>query len=87
MGLSPVGRADPHGDSHDVFQLLFEFENGLIASHRGKHLNNQTGFDVVCQVQGQTGFAQVGYGGKASLKGRDDGYNGEVVNLYEPVRQ
>jgi predicted dehydrogenase len=83
MGYSRIGRADPHGDSHDVFQLTFEFENGLIHSHRGKHLNNLTGFDVVCQAQGQTGFAQVGYGGKALLKGHDNGYSGEVENLYE----
>ena len=83
LGLSRIGRAEPHGDSHDVFQLLFEFDNGLILSHRGKHLNNQTGFDVVCQVQGQQGFAQIGYGGKATLKGPENGYSGDVQNLYE----
>lgn len=83
VGFSRTGRPDPHGDSHDVFQLLFEFENGILYSHRGKHLNNATGFDVVCQAQGETGFAQVCYGGKASLKSRENGYNGEVQNPYE----
>jgi len=83
MGCSRVGRADPHGDSHDVFQLVFEFENGLVLSHRGKHLNNLTDFDVVCQAQGQVGTAQIGYGGRVASKGPDDGYNGEVQNLYE----
>ena len=38
---------------------------------------------MVCQIQGQTGFAQTCYGGKALLKGREDGYNGQVENLYE----
>lgn len=83
MGSSHRTRPDAHGDSHDVFQLVFEFENGIVLSHRGKHLNNLTGFDVICQAQGTDGFAQICYGGKASSKGREDGYNGEVQNPYE----
>jgi predicted dehydrogenase len=82
-GYSRIGRPDPHGDSHDVFQLLFEFADGLVLNHRGKHLNNQSSFDVVCQAQGQTGFAQICYGGRASVNGREDAYTGEVQNLYE----
>jgi predicted dehydrogenase len=82
-GYSRLGRADPHGDSHDVFQLVFEFGNGMVLSHRGKHLNNLTGFDVVCEAQGQSGFAQICYGGKAFSKGPEDGFNAEVQNLYE----
>ena len=53
-------------------------------NHRGKHLNNLTGFDVVCQAQGQTGHAQVCYGGKTFLKGPENGYNKEIANPYEP---
>jgi predicted dehydrogenase len=82
-GCSRVGRDAPHGDSHDVYALVFEFEDGLIWSHRGKHLNNRTGFDVVVQAQGQTGYAQIGYGGKVFVKGPDNAYNGEVMNPYE----
>ncbi|HNQ89298.1 MAG TPA: Gfo/Idh/MocA family oxidoreductase [Verrucomicrobiota bacterium] len=82
-GFSRLGRPDPHGDSHDVFSLLFEFGDGLIVSHRGKHLNNGTDFDVSVEVQGQAGHARLGYGGKASLRSGDDGYTGEVQNLYE----
>lgn len=83
MGLSRIGRADPHGDSHDVFELVFEFADGLIMSHRGKHLSNQLAFDVVCQALGATGHAQICYGGKASLRGRENGYSGDVEKLYE----
>ena len=83
LGLSRVGRPDPHGDSHDLFEIVFEFANGIIMSHRGKHLNNQLGFEVICQALGETGHAQVCYGGKASLRGRENGYDGEVQNLYE----
>jgi myo-inositol 2-dehydrogenase / D-chiro-inositol 1-dehydrogenase len=82
-GFSRVGRADPHGDSHDIFQLIFEFPDGLILSHRGKHLNNLSSFDVVCQAQGENGYAHITYGGKVTLRGREEGHNGEVQNLYE----
>ena len=83
MGFSRVARSEPHGDSHDVFQLVLEFPNGLILSHRGKHMNNLSSFDVICQAQGQNGYAQICYGGKTMLRGRENGYSGEVQNLYE----
>jgi myo-inositol 2-dehydrogenase / D-chiro-inositol 1-dehydrogenase len=83
MGYSRIGRPDPHGDSHDIFQLILEFPGGLILSHRGKHLNNLSTFDVICQAQGENGYAQVCYGGKALLRGREEGYNGEVQNPFE----
>lgn len=83
MGLSRRGRPDPHGDSHDVFELLFEYANGILHSHRGEHLNNYLGFDVVCQIVGQTGYAQTCYGGMAVLKARENVINVQVPNPYE----
>ena len=82
-GASRRMRAAPHGDSHDTFSILFEFPDGLVINHRGKHLNNQTGFDVICQIQGQTGYGQTCYGGKAFLNGQESSYNGQVENPYE----
>jgi predicted dehydrogenase len=81
--LTRRARPDPHGDSHDVFSVLFEFPDGMILNHRGKHLPNQTGFDVYCQVQGRDGYAQFGYGGKATIRSSEDAFEGESVNLYE----
>jgi predicted dehydrogenase len=83
LGLSRTSRPDPHGDSHDVFQLLFEFGNGMLLTHRGKHLNNLTGFDVACEIQGESGYGEIRYGGKAFLKSREEGCSGEVLNPYE----
>jgi hypothetical protein len=62
---------------------LFEFSDGRCLNHRGKHLNNQTGFDVACEIQGEVGHAEVRYGGRAFLKSSLNGYSGEVTNLYE----
>jgi len=83
MGVSRRMREDPHGDSHDTYSILFEFPDGLTISHRGKHLDNLTGFNVVCQIQGRTGHAQTGYGGQAFVKSKGNGYDGEMKNLYE----
>jgi len=83
MGLSRIGRENPHGDSHDVFELVFEFADGMIMSHRGKHLNNRLNFEVGCQALGATGYAHICYGGTASLRGRENGYTGDVQKLYE----
>jgi predicted dehydrogenase len=83
VGLGYTARPNPHGDSHDVYSILFEFPDGRCLNHRGKHLHNQTGFDVACEVQGEVGFAEIRYGGKAFLKSRLNGYSGEVQNLYE----
>ena len=82
-GVSHRMRENPQGDSHDVYSLLFQFENGLALTHHGKHLNNQTGFDVYAEAQGRHGHARIYYGGRAWLKARDDGFNGDVPNLYE----
>jgi predicted dehydrogenase len=83
LGLSRRMRPNPHGDSHDAFAILLEFADGQMISHRGEHLNNKSDFDVICQIQGQTGYAQTTYGGKAFLRSSDDEYNGQVENLYE----
>ncbi len=83
MASSRLMRADPHGDSHDFFSVIFEFEDGLMISHRGKHQANRGSFDVVCGIQGTTGWAQIGYTGKAILGGGENGYQGEIANLYE----
>jgi len=83
MGLSRRMRPNPHGDSHDSFAILLEFADGQMISHRGKHLDNQSSFDVICEIQGQTGYAHTCYGGKTFLKGPEDRYDGQVENLYE----
>jgi predicted dehydrogenase len=82
-GVSHRMRENPQGDSHDVYSLLFQFGNGLALTHHGKHLNNQTGFDVYAEAQGRHGHARIYYGGRAWLKARDEGFNGDVPNLYE----
>jgi len=83
VGMGFTARPQPHGDSQDVYSILFEFPDGRCLNHRGKHLENQTGFDVACEIQGEVGHAEIRYGGEAFLKSKLNGYSGEVENLYE----
>jgi predicted dehydrogenase len=82
-GASRIVRDNPHGDSHDLISVTYEFEDGVLWNHSGKHLNNQHAFEASALVHGTKGFAQVAYGGKASLNSFDQSYAGEVLNLYQ----
>ena len=82
-GSSRTVRDNPHGDTADVYSITYDFENGLIQNHRGEHLKNTHGFACNCVAYGQHGFAEIGYQGKAWLRGNKGGYRGgEVKNLY-----
>lgn len=83
-GLSRIGRADPHGDSHDCISLTYEFADGLILNHRAKYLTNHVaGSECHCEVHAQAGHALLNYSGFAALRGNEVSYRQQVVNLYE----
>jgi myo-inositol 2-dehydrogenase/D-chiro-inositol 1-dehydrogenase len=82
-GASQIARADPHGDSHDVFSLTYEFPNGMILTHRGEHLRNRCEFRSDCLAQGQDGWLETGYTSRVRILGNRTGWRGgDVVNLY-----
>jgi myo-inositol 2-dehydrogenase / D-chiro-inositol 1-dehydrogenase len=83
VGMSTIGRAGPHGDSHDLFSLTFEFADGLLLNHRGKHLDNLAPVENGCAVYGQTGHALIAYQAQAFIRGPETAYRGSVDNLYE----
>ena len=83
MGASQIVRSDPHGDSHDVFSLTYEFPNGMILNHRGEHLRNRCEFRSDCLAQGQDGWLETGYTSRVRILGNRTGWRGgDVVNLY-----
>jgi predicted dehydrogenase len=83
MGASRIVRANPNGDSRDVYSVTYTFADGLIMNHRGEHIRNTHGFLCNTRAYGQHGCAEVSYTEKAWLRGNKGGYKGgQVENLY-----
>jgi len=83
MGASRASRARPHGDTHDVYSLTYEFADGPVWSHRGEHVNNVHGFVCRCMAFGRGAHFEGNYDGKTYLRGSKQAYRGGAVkNLY-----
>ncbi len=84
-GVSTTARPDPHGDSHDVFALTYEFDDGLLWSHTGRHVGGTAGPDdplATCELLGQA-YLRIGYGGRAFVRGGPHQYAGGTIDdLY-----
>lgn len=82
-GMSRVIRDDPHGDSHDIYAVTYEFAGGLLQQHRGEHLRNKFSFHSDCTAHGQKGFLETGYSGSVILRAMEGDWEGGVVqDLY-----
>lgn len=83
MGNSRICRADPHGDSHDVCSVIFEYADGLIHEHSGQALPNGADSEISCKLYSNKGHAIVNYMRKAHfhIRGQKE-LTGEVVDLY-----
>ncbi|MGA2497311.1 MAG: Gfo/Idh/MocA family oxidoreductase [Tepidisphaeraceae bacterium] len=85
-GISRLSRATPHGDSHDMFGITFEFDDGLIWTHTGRHSKGMTGPDdplATCEFLGDA-YMKIGYGGRALIRGGPQQFAGGTIdNLYE----
>lgn len=82
-GASRIVRTDPHGDSHDVFSLSYEFPDGMILNHRGEHLKNRSDFRSDCIAQGSDGWLETGYTTRVRILANNGGWRGgDVVDLY-----
>lgn len=86
VGISMCARKDPHGDSHDMFGITYEFADGLIWTHTGRHSKGMTGPDdplATCEFLGDA-YMKIGYGGRALIRGGKLHYPGGTIdNLYK----
>jgi predicted dehydrogenase len=85
-GISRIARADPHGDSHDMYGITYEFADGLIWTHTGRHFSGTTGPDdplATCEFLGDA-YMRIGYGGRALIRGGPKHYaGGSIDDLYQ----
>ena len=82
QGSSLCSRVNPHGDSHTMYALSFDFEDGRIWSHQGIH--HLSPFWVRAVGYGSQGTAEIGYVGRAGIRvpqGEED--FGEIADLYQ----
>jgi predicted dehydrogenase len=86
VGLSMTSRADPHGDSHDMYGITYEFADGLLWTHTGRHARGTTGPEdplATCEFLGSA-YMKIGYGGRALIRGGSKHYPGGTVDdLYK----
>lgn len=84
MGRSRRARPNPHGDSHDVYSVTYEYAGGLLHSHRSEHIKNRHEFRSDCLVHAQEGHLETAYNGMVRMLGLSAGYRGgEVKGLYQ----
>jgi predicted dehydrogenase len=85
VGISRIARADPHGDSRDMYGITYEFADGLIWTHTGRHAKGLTGPEdplATCEFLGDA-YMKIGYGGRALIRGGPKHYpGGSIDNLY-----
>jgi myo-inositol 2-dehydrogenase/D-chiro-inositol 1-dehydrogenase len=82
-GFSRIDRVAPHGDSHDVCLVTYEYASGVLHDHRGNALKNLCPDELSCRIYGQTGNALLNYWEKATFRSREDAYSGAVEDLYK----
>ena len=84
-GISRTARPDPHGDSRDMYGIIYEFDDGLIWTHTGRHSKGIRGPEdplATCEFLGDA-YMRIGYGGKALIRGGPGHYAGGTIdNLY-----
>ena len=81
QGLSINTRPNAHGDSHSMYSLTFNFEDGRLWAHHGIH--HERPFHVRAVAHGTHGVAEIGYTGRACVRGsQGDKDFGEITDLY-----
>jgi predicted dehydrogenase len=85
VGISRTARAAAHGDSHDMYGVTYEFDDGLFWTHTGRHSQGEKGPQAplaTCEFLGDA-YMIIGYGGHAHIRGGPGHYaGGTVENLY-----
>jgi len=85
VGVSRTARTVAHGDSHDMFGITYEFDDGLIWTHTGRHSGGVKGPQdplAACEFLGDS-YMIIGYGGRALIHGGPKPYAGGTIdNLY-----
>ena len=84
IGRTRVTRPKPRDDYREVYLVTYEFDDGLLWTHRCQSLNNQLDWALNLNAFGDRATALVSYRGKSYLKGGPKHFGGGTVeSLYD----
>ena len=84
IGRTRVCRPKPRTEYREVYLVTYEFDDGLLWTHRCQSLSNQLEWALKLDAYGDKATALVSYRGKSYLRGGPKHYGGgEVVSLYD----
>jgi len=84
IGRTRLCRANPRTEFREIYLVTYEFDDGLLWTHRCQSLHNQLEWDIKLDAYGDKATALVSYRGKSWLRGGPKHYGGgEIVSLYD----
>lgn len=84
IGRTRLCRPKPRDDYREVYLVTYEFDDGLLWTHRCQSLNNQLDWALSLEAFGDRATAVVSYRGKSYLRGGPMHFGGgNVVSLYD----
>jgi predicted dehydrogenase len=70
------------GTCHDTWAVVFYYPDQVLCSFNAKQFGH--GYDdILCRAYGTNGTIETHYGGRISVRARDDGFQGSSPNIYE----
>ena len=84
IGRTRIGRKNPRDDYREIYLVTYEFDDGLLWTHRCQSLNNQLDWDLRLNAYGDLASAVVSYRDKSYLRGGPKHYGGgKIESLYD----
>jgi predicted dehydrogenase len=84
IGRALCRRQNPRDDYREVYLITYEFDDGVLWTHRCQSLRNQLEWALDLTAYGDQATATISYRGKSFLRGGPKHYGGgQVVSLYD----
>lgn len=84
VGFCRTFRPEPHGDSPDVFSVIYRYDDGLIHEHFSQALPNRVPGELSVKLYGYNAHAVINYWGNSWYEVRGEKrVEAEVANLYD----
>ena len=78
-GFTRRVRANAQGEGRDVYLVTYEFDDGLLWTHRCQALENVEDSHIRTRIYGDTAHAEINYAGRPFLRGGKKQYGGGAI--------